>query len=386
MGDQDLLSDDDFFEKSKPEPKEEKSKKDDVYSEEEDFFKKKEVDQSSMELEDIESSLEERPDTEPPKKEESQDFFENIQENIEVEESDEMPPPQDPNVAPPPPATKEEDIKYKKVYFDIDDKQEKISYKPFVIGFLVVIILVVGGYFIYQWLFSDKGATPEQPITQTQSTEESTDPAQSQDEIRKANYLSNLAGRTNLEMSSVSNVVGAAIKSTRLSSILLYDSDFMFEVFSKNREELARLNMELKNTFKDKQFKIISSSERPGENGGILGVYSAKFDGAGSGGQEVNKILGSGNEADQWLRGILNQNKLKVKSVKSRSSSTTDMFTVYEIEATANGSINACVNAMNSIASAGSNVKLHKLICNAVDQKSFTSENYQLKLVVKIYV
>jgi hypothetical protein len=62
------------------------------------------------------------------------------------------------------------------------------------------------------------------------------------------------------------------------------------------------------------------------------------------------------------------------------------MFTVYEIEATANGSINSCVNAMNAIASEGSNVKLHKLICSAVDQKSFTSENYQLKLVVKIYV
>ena len=386
MAEHDLLSDDDFFEKSKPKQKDQKSKKDDVYSEEEDFFKKKEVDQSSMELEDIESSLEERPDPEPPQKEESQDFFENVQENLEVEQNDDMPPVEEPIAAPPPPAPKEESIKYKKVHFDIDDKQEKISYKPFVIGFIVVVFLVVGGYFIYQWLFKDKGSTPELTITQPQTTEESTETAQSQEETRKANYLSGLAGRTSSDIGSVSNVIGTTTKSTKLSSILLYDSDFMFEVFSKNREELARLNMNLKNTIKDKKFKIISSSERPGENGGIFGIYSAKFDASGSGSKEVSKILGSGNEADQWLRGILNQNKLKVKSVKSRASSTTNMFTVYEIEATTNGSISACINALKSIASEGSNVKLHKLICSAVDQKNFASENYQMKLVVKIYV
>ena len=89
---------------------------------------------------------------------------------------------------------------------------------------------------------------------------------------------------------------------------------------------------------------------------------------------------------NSWLRNILTTNKLTVKNYKDRSTKTQDLFKIHEIETIANGSISSCLNALNAIAAAGSNIKVYKLTCSAVDQQSFGSSNYQLKLVLKIYV
>jgi len=146
------------------------------------------------------------------------------------------------------------------------------------------------------------------------------------------------------------------------------------------------VNNELRKSNTIQNFKAISSRERSGRNSGILGVYSAQLKNIKNGTQKVGVNLTNNDEANNWLRNILTTNRLTVKNYKDRSSKTQDIFKVHEIETIANGSINACLNALNAIAAAGSNIKLHKLTCSAIDQQDFGASNYQLKLVLKIYV
>ncbi len=401
MADQNLLNDDDFFSKAleslddKP-----KDKKEKVYSEEDNLFKPQNLDeQSAEELAYIESSLQERSDSPTPYEDkESASVIEDKKQTTPVEKQTAQAESKQAS------APSQGELNYKQVYFDIDDEQEKVSYKPFFITVLSIIILGVGGYFIYDLYLKDKvfsklsffngGQPAEQPIV-TEEPEQAKQPEQvpvdnqsqlSPLEKQKIEYISKLAAKTNQDVNSISDIISVSNKSTKLSGIVVYDSDFILEVFGKSKQDLARLNNELKSSNDIKNLKMVSSSERIGANNGILGVYSAKLAAAGSVEKQVDLNLSGNTEAGNWLRNIFTNNKLKVIKFKNRSTKNQDVFKVHEIEATAHGSINSCISALNALAAAGTNVKLHKLTCSAIDQTNFGSANYQIKLVLKFYV
>ena len=302
MADQNLLNDDDFFAKEMPDKEEPKDKKEKVYSEEDDMFKPKDIDpQSAEELAYIESSLQERSDIDSQPIIETQDFSATIQEDLQApsidksDSSNASQPITDPNATP-----ASNDVSYKQVYFDMDDKQDKVSYKPFFITLLIIIILGVGGYFSYTLYLKDKfsstiqnifGGTEkiqEAPTEQPIVAEEKdpvidTPPQQSPLEKQKSSYLSKVSGQTSQDIASFSDIVTVSRKSAKLSSIILYGSDVIVEVFGKSQKDLTQLSNELKRSNIIKNVKIISSSQRSGKNSGVLGVYSAQLR-PGSGG------------------------------------------------------------------------------------------------------
>ena len=401
MADQNLLNDDDFFSKAleslddKP-----KDKKDEVYSEEDNLFKPQNLDeQSAEELAYIESSLQERSDS--PTTHEDLESAPRIEDKKQSPQMEKQTSKENFEQASKP---SQGELNYKQVYFDMDDEQEKVSYKPFFIVVLILIIVGVGGYFAYDFYLKDNVISKlpffkgEQPVEQTVIAEESeqteqpekvpvdNQPQLSPLEKQKIEYISKLAGKTNQDVNSISSLISVSSKSTKLSGIVVYDSDFILEVFGKSQQDLARLNNELKNSNDIKNLKMVSSSERIGANNGVMGVYSAKLASVGSVDKKVTLNLPGNTEASNWLKSILTNNKLKVTKFKNRSTKTQDVFKVHEIEATANGSINSCLSALNALAAAGTNVKLHKLTCSAIDQTNFGSANYQIKLVLKFYV
>jgi hypothetical protein len=401
MADQNLLNDDDFFSKAleslddKP-----KDKKDEVYSEEDNLFKPQNLDeQSAEELAYIESSLQERSDS--PTNHEDLESAPRIEDKKQSPQMEKQTSKENFEQASKP---SQGELNYKQVYFDMDDEQEKVSYKPFFIVVLILIIVGVGGYFAYDLYLKDNVFSKlpffvgEQPVEQPVIAEESeqteqpekvpvdNQPQLSPLEKQKIEYISKLAGKTNQDVNSISSLISVSSKSTKLSGIVVYDSDFILEVFGKSQQDLARLNNELKNSNDIKNLKMVSSSERIGANNGVMGVYSAKLTSVGSVDKKVTLNLPGNTEAGNWLKSILTNNKLKVTKFKNRSTKTQDVFKVHEIEATANGSINSCLSALNALAAAGTNVKLHKLTFSAIDQTNFESANYQIKLVLKFYV
>ncbi len=402
MADQNLLNDDDFFSKALESLDEKpKDKKEEVYSEEDNLFKPQNLDeQSAEELAYIESSLQERSDS--PKNVEDQDLKSDIEDKKQSTPIDK---PAQQTSFDQTPVPKQGDLNYKHVYFDMEDEQEKVSYKPFFITLLIIIIVFVGGYFTYDLYLRDSNIlsklpffhsdqTVEQPIAtdepiesgQPEQTPVDEPPQLTPAEQQKINYLSKLTNKTNQDINAIANVISVLRQSTKLSSILVYDSDFILEVFGKSQQDLASLNTELKKSSSIKNLKVVSSSERIGANSGVLGVYSAKLATTGSADKQVTLNLSGNTEAINWLKDILKNNKLKVAYFKNRSTKTQDVFKVYEIEAAANGSINSCLSALNALAATGTNVKLYKLTCSAIDQTNFGTANYQLKLVIKVYV
>ncbi|MGD9487463.1 MAG: hypothetical protein AB7W47_05540 [Calditrichaceae bacterium] len=260
-----------------------------------------------------------------------------------------------------------------------DEKPDAINYKPILIGAGIVALLFIVYLGLNQWVFKDDtGKIPPTELVEEQ-------PAVSPEELEKTRFLGSLADRTGNELSFIGNILNFSGQNINLSSILLYDNSFLFEVFGKSRDDLAKLNLDLKNKYKDKKFVVLSSSQRPGKNGGIFGLYTAEMNGMPQA-RELGLRLNSADDAKSWLTDLTRKNQLKMNSIKSGSASSKNNFRVYEVEAVISGNLDGCKSLMNSIGSSASNIKIHKLTLSAADQKTFKLSKYQLKLIVQVFV
>jgi len=262
-----------------------------------------------------------------------------------------------------------------------DEKMEGINLKPFVWGAVIVIIVVGTIIGLKKWVFTgegDRDATAE-------LIEESQEPQLTPEQIQRNQYLAEIAGETNREIGYVSNVIGMTGNKVNLSSVLLYDKAFMFEVFSKDRADLAKLQRSIKSSLSAQNFSIVSSVTRPGSNGGVLGVYSVNIDGAASS-KEATRQFASSQEAKTWISQISNSSGLKMVSIKDKPAGNRNSFNLYEVETIISGSLKNCQALLNQVGNAGTNIRIHKLNMTAVDQKSFTTSNFRMKLILQIYV
>ncbi|MGD9898801.1 MAG: hypothetical protein AB7T22_06695 [Calditrichaceae bacterium] len=260
-----------------------------------------------------------------------------------------------------------------------DEKPDAINYKPILIGAGIVALLFIVYLGLNQWVFNDDtGKKPAAEIVEEQ-------PVVSQEELEKARFLGLLADRTGNELSFIGNILNFSGPSINLSSILLYDNSFLFEVFGKSRDDLAKLSLDLKNKYRDKKFIILSSSQRPGKNGGIFGLYTAEMNGSPQA-KQLSLELNGVDDASAWLADLTRKNGLKMNSIKSGPVVSQNNFRVYELDAVISGTLDGCKSLMNSIGSSASNIKIHKLTLSAADQKTFKLSKYQLKLIVQVFV
>ncbi|MCD4692779.1 MAG: hypothetical protein K8R79_07690 [Calditrichales bacterium] len=374
MGNYDLLNEEDFFSSEKPDKEQSKKEQEDNLPKEEapeelftdDLFD--DPNQQPLSQEEFgEDQKSEHVETIDNESEDAHDFHEDIQQGLEID--------QDEIKEKTPPAS---ELKSEEDYYDDDEySQRGINYKPILIGFFIVVFLGAITYFVLNKWVLNSGEEKEELIEeQVQPTPE---------ETRRANYFSQLAGHTNQELSFISKIMGITNKETKLSIIFLYDKEFMFEVFSGKRDNLAKLNMNLKNVFKDKKFSVISSIQRPGKNGGVFGLYTVEINGSAPA-VEVTNSFTNEQDADKWLSFLANSSKLQIKRTKNKTSPSKDDFRVIEIESNMTGNFAGCLQLIENIAKAGKNIKIHKLTCSAVDQKNFNKGKYQLKIIFKVFV
>lgn len=385
MPDYDLMSEDDFFSELKDEKKKQESEKKpepQAASEppvEDDLFSRPPEEEASA------SMVEEEPFAE---EEENQtgDFSQDIHDSLEIDEQETQPVPDvdeeeemdlEEEAAP-----EEAPIEYE------DEKQEKINYKPLVYIFLAVVLIIIGYFVVSTFILGGGGKEEAQ---QQKAAEKAPVAAQkeqgpSPEEIKKKAFENQLAATTSRQMNFLGDFSSIAGKHSRISSILLYGSDLLIQVFAKDRSALAKVSLNLKNNFKNQKIEIISSDERPGGNG-VLGLFKVTLSAAGArGGAEVSSPLETAQAAQQWLEFLAQNSNLKLKNVQYRSAGEQDNFVVYELSAAANGRLDNCLKLLSAISSSAKNIKIHKLNLTAVDQKNFNPKKYQLKLIIKIFV
>jgi len=268
-----------------------------------------------------------------------------------------------------------------------DDKQSGINYKPIVIGGVIIIFLLLGYAAIDRWVLGDSidSVTDAEPTDEQVKTQEQI--VQEREAERKAAFLSKVAGKTSADISVVNSAIENAQSSAKLSSVLLYDEAFLFEVFGSDRDELARVNMSLKNNMSSNNFEVISSQTRPGSNGGVFGLFKGTLSsGAGSGSKGVQASFNTINDLEKWIKDVSASNSLKVTSLVNKYVKEENDFRKFEVETTLTGPIDACNTFLKKLSSDGNQIQIHKLNLNAVDQKSFQSKKYQLKLILEVFV
>ena len=263
-----------------------------------------------------------------------------------------------------------------------DEKQTKINYKPFIWAILALIVVVIIFFVGKSYLFNGSNATEaEQNVVQPETT------GPSPEEVRRTNFFNNLAANTNQTASDLSGISGAAMKQATLSSVLFYGEDLTFEVFAKSRDALAKLNISLKNNFKNKDIEIVSSQKRPGSKGGVLGVYKLRLAGSGaSGGSVKSTPFNDVNQTTEWLSSIIKSEGLKINSLNKLAMGNKDGFKVIELDAIISGGQNACLSLIQKVGASGKNLKIAKLSLNSTDQQNFNSKKYQLRLILQIFM
>lgn len=268
-----------------------------------------------------------------------------------------------------------------------DEKQSGINYKPILMVVAAITAVVLIYFLVDMYILSD---TSESDVAEQKTEQPAKTPEQirqEQEAARKKEFLGTLDSETKANVSNINTILDNVQNTARLSSILLYDESLLLEVFGSDRSELARVNINLKDKMSGKTFNIVSSQSRPGPNGGVFGLFKAEVNGGASGGsQNVNINFNTVADAQNWLKQQSNAQGLRVKDINNHFIADENNFKKFNVEATINGSLTSCRNLLNKLSSDGSQLKINKLSLTAGDQKNFQSKNYQLKLVLEVFV
>lgn len=378
----DLLSEDDFFSENKEKSKEEAQTPSQDFPEDDLFSGMPAKEEEAPSAEESAAAEDRVEISEEPQQEEPQDFSKDVQDELELDEISDHGEDEKEEEAPAQGTGGE--LEY------YDDKQEKISYKPFFVGTGIVALIIIIFAVLKFWVFTGDVNAPVAKTEEEKKAETEQVQKPSAEEIKRNAFYKTLKAKTSQSLGAVSGLASAVGKQNKLSSILLYGDEYLIEVFCKNRSELAKLNMDFKQNRPQQNLEIISSSPRPGSGGGILGLFRLKSEapagGAEAAQQDAVTPFKDSREAVGWLNFLAENNALFIKKSKTRSLSPSDGFSIYELEASITGDVKNCLNLVDAIASGGKNIEVRKLNLTAVDQRKFNPKKYQLRIILRIYV
>ena len=369
MADYDLISNSDYFSEEEKEKKQEEAPdlQPSPQTDEDDVFAKPESEQPPEPEPEIPS---------PPATE--ADFSEDVQRDLPM---DEVPEQAEESVESTEPDRAD-------LLEFIEEKQEGINYRPLIYIALVIILLIVGYFAVSKFLLGGKeSAETEQAVAEKTKVEQPAKNAPSPEELKRKEFLSSVAATVQSNLNLLTNLSGVAGKKSRITSILLYNPDFLFQIFAPSRAELAKVNMNLRNQFSHYKISLISTEPRPGTNG-ILGLFKVDLSSAppaGGGQQELSSLLETPQKAREWIDYLATNSGIKTKDFRFKNIGSKESFAVYEISSTITGSLSGCLAFLESMASSGKNVSIHKLNLTAQDQKTFNPKKYQLRIIFHLY-
>ena len=378
-----LLDDDDIFDEKEETSEEEKELK---IGQQESSSSLDPTDDIDINIDDDEDILE----TEPSSSLDDQDFQTDLDITaIDNDQSEE--PTAEPEIESSEPSsfTEYQEEEEKQEYSDAppfitddyeDTKQEGINYKPFIIAFIILAVLSGIWFALDTFVFSNEPEVAVEPAKTPEQLQAEKEAAE------KAAFLGRIAGKTSSDLNIVNEILGYGKNNASVSSILLYKESLLFEVFGKTRDQVARVNMSLKNNPSGLPFEVIGSETRPGSNGGVFGLFKTELGSSAS-----NKAVSQANfsavgDFQSWIEQTTNASNLKVTELKNEFLNNEGLFKKFKVETTINGSLDGCNDFLQKLSSGNNQVKIDKLNLTAGDQRNFKTSKYLLKLVVEVYV
>ncbi len=265
-----------------------------------------------------------------------------------------------------------------------DEKQEGINYKPIIIG-IIVVVLIIGGYFIVKNFILGGPGKPIPVREKTVSGPDAEKKLKDAKTTQKEKMARQLAAEKQYRVGYISALRDMKVNNVYYSSVLLYGQNLNFEVFSPGREDLARFNMKIKDNPVFAESQLISVDQRPGENGGIFALYDVVLGRpqAGSGSQSKEAVVKAPGE---WIKQVARSHKLSLKNSRQLSTKKENLFIVTRMEYTFRGSETACLNFLKQLSTANLNAGIYKLSLIPTNQRNFRNAQFKMDLIVDLYM
>lgn len=268
-----------------------------------------------------------------------------------------------------------------------DEKLAPVNYKPVIIGAIVIILLIILFFVLRGLFFKGKGEKETQPSAKPKTEQEAaTQKMQSQNPLqaRQSKFFAQLAGANTFNLGLIQNIQNTInAKNTQIISLLLYNDEITFEIHCKNRDVLAKVNMNLRNTANLNDLKLISTNEWPG--GAIDAVFHIKIISSVKAATPVTKISDTG-ALQQWLKMVAQQFSVQIGIFQQLGTSKADLgLNRIRVLLRGQGSYQGVISFINAISSANRNLKVHKLVFTALSQKNFRKSKYRVELTLDLF-
>ena len=125
------------------------------------------------------------------------------------------------------------------------------EFKSLTIIVFAIIIALAGIWFVLDTyvLSNDGPEVVEEPVKTPEQLQQEKEAAE------KAAFLGRLSGETTADINLITEILNYGKNNAKVSSILLYKQSLLFEVFGDTRDQVAMVNISLKNSSLQKRFK-----------------------------------------------------------------------------------------------------------------------------------
>jgi len=275
----------------------------------------------------------------------------------------------------------------------VDEKQGGLNYKPIIIGGVIIIAIILAIIGIKHYFFSgpssstaDQETVIDNDVTPEQTADALTKQKAEKAKQQKLEFLNTIFSKNQNKGRLAGQVLNAMGGSAHLSSLLLYDQSFLFEVFGKTRDNIAKANIRLKSQAPQSRFNVVSSSVRPGSSGGVLSVFKGDVSTQNSAATvATTDKFKSISDLENALNSGAKTAGLKTVHLVNHLKSEKSGFQLFEVDADFSGSLKSCTNYISTLKSMPQ-IDIHKMRIIAKDQKTFNAKKYEISLILEVFI
>jgi hypothetical protein len=262
-----------------------------------------------------------------------------------------------------------------------ESARENTWLKPLLMTMGIAAVLIVLALIVWKVILPGKEEV-------TVAVETAAEKLQRETQLRKDNFLNTLNNDTHSRLGILVQLLNLKPAKVRYSSFYLYGQTLTFEVFTANRTDLAGFNVILKNSATFAQARLEAVDRRPGTKGGLFALYDFK---TGSALNPPALSAPAGTERisrnpQDWIAELSQRNSLTVVTQRSLGARQEELFSVSRHEIKLKGTEQNCQAVLTALASAQTNLGVHKLTLLPTNQRDPAKSPYQLHLILDFYL
>jgi hypothetical protein len=252
------------------------------------------------------------------------------------------------------------------------------NFKPLMFGIGIVAAILVIAFLVWKIFFSDKAEIPPPETAEQKLKRELL--------IRKNNVLTSINADTHSRLGYLVQLIDLKPAKVHYSSLYVYDENLACEVFTTSRTDLADLNSKLKNSASFSNLNLETVDKRPGSRGGFFALYDIKTAGGTPLASTRTDSVFISRSPQDWINDFTQKNSLTVDLQKQVSLRQEELFSIIRYEYKLKGPESNCQAVISELASANTNISIHKLTLLPTNQRDLTKAPYQLHLILDFYM